>query len=792
MPHIQKRPYIRLIGAALALLLTLTTIGGLYMIILPIRAAENSENLITPDTRIQPSDRSKVSYENGVLKMGYSEDAVGAYPAYSMNFLVDNLTENFTFSGKLTVTHVPVNGDDAAMNDMSIWNGLRILCGGTSAAVNNSVSLYRRVGAQIVNNGSVGIGSIVPYFEDATLADGESMDFVIYRRGNRIVFTLNGNIVLDHTLTAEESLFAGRGRDIGFISLNMEFEVSDMKLYNDDSDINIEVKKYINIPENLPVVTLPGITQAQFADSFQVLEEALVRATPGNPIYGFENYFCGPGGAYGPCWWQLDTSLATSSLKWVNLDMAEGILRGFMGVQQENGRIALHGPDVLLNEENKCSSLPKLFTTAYDILCMTDDDELTKDTYTMLKKYLDWWFDARYNPENGLIRGIVEEWLPGSNEYTYPVETSVEVAIGCKIVATLADHLGYTEDAALCRSRYTALVSAINEKMYNPEIGAYMGLAADGKTFNDIYLVTAFNPLRAGMADAEYHESLLHEMTRDDLFNWDSKPLTSASKTDPRYNETDGDYAAIQWYGCIWSLRSYDVICGLTDIGRYDLAAYLSWRTVQLFNDNYAEFLNPTTGEGNGVLRYSWTASQYAQLIIENIFGVKYDRFANTLTIAPQIDSSLYGETLKLENLSLPDGNKLNLTILPGESTTISYEIVGDIPVDYDVSIKLPHGEKAYVGEFETVTEGYSTVAVKMLGKASSGQVVFTSEKDLESESTTEIDSTVTTSASAPETGPAATEPVTEKGCSSATGAAVVGASVGAAAIATLKKRRED
>ncbi len=81
-------------------------------------------------------------------------------------------------------------------------------------------------------------------------------------------------------------------------------------------------------PSLIPEVQLPGITQTEFGDAFLVMQEAYVDATPESPVYRFTHPFCGPGGAYGACWWQLDTSLALCGAKWVNPRFAENVLRG--------------------------------------------------------------------------------------------------------------------------------------------------------------------------------------------------------------------------------------------------------------------------------------------------------------------------------------------------------------------------------------------------------------------------------------------------------------------------------
>ena len=270
----------------------------------------------------------------------------------------------------------------------------------------------------------------------------------------------------------------------------------------------------------------------------------------------------------------------------------------------------------------------------------------------------------------------------------------------------------------------------MNTHMWNSKNGRYISLRGNGKpSLKAAWSIANFDVLRNGIATQDRIELLLKDLTDDSLFQWNTYPLTSAAKTDPQYNETPGAYGAIQWYGSIWSLRNYSIIEGLEDIGRYDLAGYLALKTVEIFDGNYAEFLNPPDGSGQGVLRYSWTASDYIQIIVEHIFGINYDSFTDTLTISPTLDSSLKGQTISLKNLLLPDGGKLSVTIkYEEECIKISYETTG--AKDFKKVISLPSVSKEYAAVGKSVTKttvGYSgSQYVVDNGKFSKDEIIFT------------------------------------------------------------------
>jgi hypothetical protein len=152
--------------------------------------------------------------------------------------------------------------------------------------------------------------------------------------------------------------------------------------------------------------------------------------------------------------------------------------------------------------------------------------------------------------------------------------------------------------------------------------------------------------------------------------------------------EATGAYDGRAWLGDIWTLRNVWVTSGLIESGYHDLAAELSWSTIKAFHRNYAEYLAPSTGSGEGVARYGWTAAQYIQSIVEHLFGVDYDRARNRLRIFPHVPPELARERLALRGLLLPDGARLDVTVHQGE---VSARVQGKLAVkSIDVVAALP------------------------------------------------------------------------------------------------------
>jgi hypothetical protein len=215
--------------------------------------------------------------------------------------------------------------------------------------------------------------------------------------------------------------------------------------------------------------------------------------------------------------------------------------------------------------------------------------------------------------------------------------------------------------------------------MWNEQLNGYTSFDVIHKRLDSTFIVSAFDPLYTKIAPAGRVSRMVNLLTNDDYFNWQTRPLTSAAKTASIYTETTGAYnGAPAWSGSIWSLRNYVTVQGLKDIGRYDLAAYLALETVQLFNNNYYEFLKPSDGSGHGVKRYAWSAAQYIQLLVEDIFGIEYNGFTGQIQIIPNLSASLKNEKLALRNLQLPDDSRMDVAIEWKEDVAnIKYAIRG-------------------------------------------------------------------------------------------------------------------
>lgn len=404
--------------------------------------------------------------------------------------------------------------------------------------------------------------------------------------------------------------------------------------------------------------------------------------------YGFRYPYFRPGGGYGEQWWQLDSSLALSGYKWIDRNFAETSLLNFIESQKPDGRICLWGADVLPGkvagdnfprQTENVSSLPKLFDVAYHVVQGSSDENLKLVAYNMLKKYLDWWFSERQDEKTGLITAVFEEtFIPHlgyAGEYA-PVDTNVELYVGCHYTGLLATQLGKTKDAQEIECRKNGLKQSINQYLWNEERGAYFPYFVKEEALSNCLMASTFFPLRMAIADIDRQKRLIKLLKTQEHFNWDVIPLTSVSMKDSAFVTTKGRYQGnASWSGNVWTLINEMVVRGLCDCGENELAAELAVKTIRALNHNCAEFINPFDGSGHGVVQYAWTASQYLELLIETVFGVSYRAEDRSVTVSPHLTRKMNDECLSIQGLRVANDVFVDITIDHG---VVSYTVSDD------------------------------------------------------------------------------------------------------------------
>lgn len=435
--------------------------------------------------------------------------------------------------------------------------------------------------------------------------------------------------------------------------------------------------------KKIPYLEMPFCDNEAFCNAAATVE----KCRSDTQCYSFVRPFFAPGGDYGDCWWSLDYALAVDGYKWISPQCETDFLINMVSAQQDDGRIKLYGIDRFDTHFRDrtiiVSSLPKYFETVRGVFDRTDDDNIRRSAYDMLSSNLDWWYRSRYNEQTSLYYAVFEEtFVPntdlGRHEYC-PVDLNMQLVRGYRNTAFMAEYFGEKEKSAEYTEKGESLLKAIEKYLWNEEMQAYCPYDPLHNKHFGVLMVSAFDAMMFDNACREHKKALLGKMLDNNLFGWDDYALTTFAKNEPRFRAIRGAYCGNPcWSGSVWTLTNRAVIQALEEAGEKALAAELAFKTVEEFRNNYTEFLHPFTGEGNGVKDYAWTAAQFIQIIIENIFGISYNAIDRSVSIIPNLPEKYCKGKYILDGLLLPDGSILNVKIVDGD---VSYGYNGSFDV---------------------------------------------------------------------------------------------------------------
>ena len=239
----------------------------------------------------------------------------------------------------------------------------------------------------------------------------------------------------------------------------------------------------------------------------------------------------------------------------------------------------------------------------------------------------------------------------------------MEVAAGCRYTARLADKLGKKQEAAYYRAKESDILHAVSQQLWSEEKGAYYPYVIPEKRREEVLMASTFLGLAIPGSDTTRIKKLCRLLVDDQAFNWHTLPLTSVAKYDPLFTTVQGDYIGNPcWSGSVWTLTNRAAIRSLHVAEQHELAAQLACKTLVAFENNWSEFVHPFTGSGEGVRQYAWSASQYIQILLEDLIGVQYSA-ENGFSVQPHIPVAYAQETIRVEDLPLPNGARAEIEI---------------------------------------------------------------------------------------------------------------------------------
>lgn len=203
---------------------------------------------------------------------------------------------------------------------------------------------------------------------------------------------------------------------------------------------------------------------------------------------------------------------------------------------------------------------------------------------------------------------------------------------------SIAEELGYSEDAKKYEAEAKKAADYINSNMYDEETGFYYDLQTTQDGSEKKLLVNrgkgteGWLPLWANLATAEQAQKVRDNMTDPEKFNL-KVPFPTASKDNSKF------VASTYWRGPVWLDQALYGVEALQNYGytqdAVQMATALFDNAEGLLGDGpIRENYNPLTGEGLHTKNFSWSASAYYLLYQNTLTGT--DTTSQTGIARPQ------------------------------------------------------------------------------------------------------------------------------------------------------------
>lgn len=338
--------------------------------------------------------------------------------------------------------------------------------------------------------------------------------------------------------------------------------------------------------------------------------------------------------------WSWDSWKHARALALFAPELAEDQMRVMLDRQDAAGMV----PDAIYadsTENNWRDTKPPLAAwAAAGILDATGDTAFVREVYPALQAYHAWWYANRDHDGDGLCEygstdgtRIAAAWESGmDNAVRFDDAVMVENHPGAwsldqesvdlnaylfaekGYLASLADALGRTSDAARYRADADGLGRLIRGAMFDAETGYFYDVRMDTGEPIRVQGPEGWIPLWAGVATDDQARRVA-EVMMDPATFFAAVPLPTLSMARPEFDPTEG-----YWRGPVWLDQAYFGVRGLERYGLSDQADALRARLLDAprgltgqgpIFENY----DPRTGEGLNAPHFSWSAAHLLMLL---------------------------------------------------------------------------------------------------------------------------------------------------------------------------------
>jgi len=344
--------------------------------------------------------------------------------------------------------------------------------------------------------------------------------------------------------------------------------------------------------------------------------------------------------------WAWDSWKHAVAVANYDAELAKNQMRALFDYQDPNGFI----PDCvyrnnLLEENNyRNTKAPLAAWAVWKIYEKTKDDNFIKEFYPKLTLYHNWWYKERDHDQDGLCEFgstdgtvIAAKWESGmdnavrfddskilkNGEKAYSLDQeSVDLNSFLfaekNYLSKMASVLKLNDEAKKWTNESDALKLKIQKQFWDPETGWFYDTTIDGKTLIKAMGCEGYCPIWAEVATAEQAKSAKNNMVDPASLNT-FVPLPTLAANHPKFKPDNG-----YWRGPIWLDQSYFGINGLEKYGYTKEANKLAYKLmhnaegVMDKGTSIRENYQPVNGKGLEAYNFSWSASHYLMLLLED------------------------------------------------------------------------------------------------------------------------------------------------------------------------------
>lgn len=162
------------------------------------------------------------------------------------------------------------------------------------------------------------------------------------------------------------------------------------------------------------------------------------------------------------------------------------------------------------------------------------------------------------------------------------VDTSMQAALNCGILAQMATWLKEDDLAATLTAERTSLVQLVNAQMWNEEQNYYQDVDRNGR-FSRVKSIGAYWGLvDRGLVPEDRLVPFVQHLRDSWSFNLPHRVPSQAADSEG-YNAQSGNY----WRGAVWPVTTFMVMKGLRTIGQHKLAHEIALNHMQNMCDVY-------------------------------------------------------------------------------------------------------------------------------------------------------------------------------------------------------------